>query len=585
MFSLALRRSLSCTVAALLLFAAGVASAQTPTFAPSLIGKPVTLEGRLEVLVEDYADGHAAVRHFLVTKNDRIPLQFAGRAPQLASGTRVRVHGRAQSDALEIGAGAGDIVPLETVLPDTMGEQSIAVLLVNFQDDTSQPKTIAQAQDLVFGEVSNHYRESSFGQTSFKGQAFGWYTVAMSKNACDPYKLASLADAQATAAGVNLAAYQRRVYMFPAMACPWLGLGTIGGVGTQAWINGTLNLWVVGHEMGHNYGLHHAHSLDCDTTVTDWVCNKFVYGDAADIMGNNLAGQFSPFQKERLGWLNDGISPPITTVAANGRYSIEPYSASTAGIKALKIPRGTDSSGHKLWYYVEYRQPIGVDAVLANAGNLTQGVMVRIATEGDAESMYQLDMTPGSSNEYFKEMADGALGVGKTFYDGDTGVSLTLASANGVGADIDVNFGPTTCTRATPSVWLGAVTPSGVPAGSSVSYQIQVTNYDSPACPATTFDLAQSVPAGWTAKLDLPSVTIKPGITGIAVLDVTSSGSAALGTYKIGMAASSAIGAVHTANAYSVDYVVIPPCHRVAPTVTLTGGGTGVRAGTRVTYT
>ena len=34
-----------------------------------------------------------------------------------------------------------------------------------------------------------------------------------------------------------------------------------------------------------------------------------------------------------------------------------------------------DASGRKLWYYVEYRQAVGVDAVLAGTGNLTQGVV------------------------------------------------------------------------------------------------------------------------------------------------------------------------------------------------------------------
>jgi hypothetical protein len=582
-----LRRSLMCPVAGALLFVAGVAGAQTTTFSPSVIGKSIELEGQLEVLVEDYADGHAVVRHFLKTSHDRIELKFERKAPQLPHGTRVRVQGHAQDSVLTLDGSAGSLQPLNTVLPSTMGEQSVAVMLVNFQDDTSQPKTIAQAQDLVLGEVSNHYRESSFGQTSFKGKAFGWYTVAMSKNACDPTTLAKLADAQATAAGVNLAEYPRRVYMFPATSCQWLGLGTLGGASSQAWINGRMDLWVVGHEMGHNYGLHHAHSLDCDATVLgyDYQCDRYTYGDAADIMGNNRAGQFSPYQKERLGWLNDGISPPITTVASSGRYSIEPYSASTAGAKALKIPRGTDGSGHKLWFYIEYRQPIGMDSVLADAGNLTRGVMLRIATEGDGESMFQLDMTPGSSNQYFDEMADGALEVGKSFYDGDTGITIALASADGARADIDVTFGAPTCTRGVPYVYLTPTANAAVPAGGTVPFRMEVTNYDSVACPATTFTLANSVPAGWTSTFNTPTLTIKPGVTALATFDVTSAATAALGQYKIGGSVVSPVGALHTASALQVYYSVVTPCTPAAPLVSLTRGGTAVRAGTRVSYT
>lgn len=566
-----------------LLLAAGAAGAQTKTFAPSVIGKPVVLEGQLEVVFEDYADGHSTLRHFLKTPQERIELKFAGKPPQLQSGARVRVRGQAQADVLALDGSAGSIEPLTTVLPNTMGEQSIAVLLVNFQDDASQPKTVAEAQNLVFGDTSNHYLQSSFGQTWFKGQTFGWFTIAMSKTACDPYQLANLADAKAAQAGVKLGDYQRRVYMFPANACQWLGLGVVGGNNTQAWANGAMTLQVVGHELGHNYGLYHAHSLDCDTGVYGQDCIRYNYGDAADLMGNNRPGQFNPFEKERLGWLNDGISPPITTVTTGGRYSIEPYSASTVGPKAIKIRRGTDPLGNKLWFYVEYRQPIGGDSVLANTGNVTQGVMVRTATEGDPDSSYQLDMSPGSSTQYFYEAADGALAVGQSHYDPDSGVTLTLVSTDANGADIDVQFGAPTCTRAAPEVWVGP-NRSAV-AGTAVEYELQVANHDSIACPATTFALNGIVPTGWTGTPGMAALTVKPGMTGYTTLNVTSPTSAALGQYKIWAATTSPDSALHTAQSVlQAYYGVIPPCTRAAPSVSLTGGGTGVLAGARVPY-
>lgn len=575
-------------VATTLLLAAGVASAQTKASARPATASPSVREGRLDVLVEDYADGHSRTRHFLTTAQGRIELTFAGIPPHLRSGSRVRVHGQLQGGTLALDGSAGSIETLATVMPNTMGEQSIAVLMVNFQDDTSQPMTVADAQNLVLGDVSHHYQESSFGQTWFKGQAFGWYTIAMSKTVCDYTKLASLADAQAKLAGVNLDAFQRHVYMFPTNSCQWLGLGYIGGGNTQAWINGTMTLQVVGHELGHNYGLYHAHSLDCDSTVFETpgtTCAHYGYGDGADMMGNLNAGQFNPFEKEELGWLNDGISPPITTAATNGRYAIEPYSASTVGAKALKIPRGTDSDGHKLWFYVEYRQPVGGDSVLAGKGNLTQGVMVRTATDGDPDSSYQLDMTPGSSTSYYDEMADGALAVGKSVYDGDSGVTITLASASSTGADVDVQFGAPTCTRATPYVYLGAMTPFSVPGGTTVRYDLEVTNYDSVACPATTFDLAGNLPAGWTSTVDATRLTMKPGVTLSTVLNVTSPVTAALGDYKIGATASSPDSALHAGSALTVLYHVTPPCVPAAPTVSLTGGDTAVVPGTPVAYT
>ena len=584
MFPLTLRRTVGRTLAAVFLLATGVTSAQT-TFAPSIIGKSLVLEGQLEVLVEDYADGHSSVRHFLKTPDDRIELKFAGKAPNLPSGTSVRVRGQAQADALTLDGSAGSVEPLTTVLPHTMGEQSVAVLLVNFQDDTSQPATIAEANDLVFGAVSDHYRESSFDQTWFKGQTFGWYTVAMSKTVCDPYKLASLADARAAQAGVNLAGYQRRVYLFPKNACSWLGLGVVGGTNTQAWVNGEFTLWVSGHELGHNQGLGHAHSLDCDTGVFGDKCDRYTYGDAADMMGNLNAGQFNPFEKEELGWLNDGISPPIITAATSGRYSIQPYSASTVGPKALKIPRGSDINGNETWYYVDYRQPIGGDSVLGDVGNLTKGAIIRIATEGDPDSSFQLDMTPGSSTSYYDEMADGALAVGQSYADDDIGLTLTLLSTSGVGADIDVQFGAPICRRAASIISLSPNSNyAAVPAGTPLGYTVLVSNRDGKACPATTFTVASTVPAGWTSALDTTSVTVSPGVTASTVLNVISDATAAVGSYRIGIAASSPVSALHTVNG-AATYSVTPPCIHAAPTVSLTGGGTAGYAGSTVSYT
>jgi hypothetical protein len=130
----------------------------------------------------------------------------------------------------------------------------------------------------------------------------------------------------------------------------WSGLGNVGGSNTRAWANGSFVPLTVGHELGHNYGLHHAHAYDCDIAPLGNTCTSLPYGDAADIMGNNKAGHFNPFEKEMLGWLNDGVSPPIHVATTSGRYAIEPYSSSSVGAKAIKIPRGIDAYGRASWY-------------------------------------------------------------------------------------------------------------------------------------------------------------------------------------------------------------------------------------------
>ena len=68
--------------------------------------------------------------------------------------------------------------------------------------------------------------------------------------------------------------------------------------------------------MGHNFGLYHSHSLDCGSVaLAGSGCAVDEYGDVFDMMGGgNDTPHFNAFQKEQLGWLNAGVSPPLTTV-------------------------------------------------------------------------------------------------------------------------------------------------------------------------------------------------------------------------------------------------------------------------------
>ena len=89
--------------------------------------------------------------------------------------------------------------------------------------------------------------------------------------------------------------------------------------------------------MGHNFGLYHAHSLDCGTAVLGTNCTTSDYGDTIDTMGNSAAGHFNAFHKDRLGWLDYGTSPMITIVHVDGLYTIEPLETTGTGPKALAI--------------------------------------------------------------------------------------------------------------------------------------------------------------------------------------------------------------------------------------------------------
>ena len=541
-------------------------------------GQSVALEGRVQLLVEDHPGGRFKTRHFLATDRGRVELSLRDRGAVLEGGSRIRVRGRVVGEMLALdGTNSSVQLMSSAALPAALGEQRVAVILVNFQDDTSRPISRDAANTLVFQTTNDFYRQSSFGQTWLAGRTFEWVTVPYSRTTCvDGMLIAAEADKAVAAAGGDLSGYNRKLYMFPRNACSWSGLALVNENPSMAWINGSFNLKAVGHELGHNLGLRHAHALDCDISPTGDTCTRLPYGDASDLMGNVRTGDFSAYAKERLRWLNDGVSPPILFADRSGRYSIEPYGSSSVGAKAIKVPRGTDANGKRLWFYLDFRLPVGLDAVLDGVGNLSQGVMVRTVVEGDGDSIHQIDMTPNSAIGGTADLSDGALPVGRAYVDPLTGSTITVASVSSAGAVVDVSHAGSTipepapiavCARAAPTVSLSGDVMAATP-GINVRYTITVSNGDSSACAPTTFNLATSVPQGWVAALGTGSLVLSPGASANTTLDVVSSGSATAGVYGVGIGAASGSDSAHVVQA-GATYTVL------APTITSSIGTNG----------
>ncbi|HWS77159.1 MAG TPA: zinc-dependent metalloprotease family protein, partial [Thermomonas sp.] len=322
------------------------------------------------------------------------------------------------------------------------GELRTAVVLVNFQDNASQPITTATAHSTVFGQVSDFLWENSYQQLLLSGQTHGWYTLPLSATQCDTTAIAREADRAAAAAGVALQGYQTIVYMFPATtACGWSGTGGSNAAGQKLIFihdRAGMTAKVIAHEFGHSFGLMHSDGMDCDGGPLSGTCVQQGYADPADTMGNRL-GHFNAFQKELLGWLGTAATPAIQTVTASGRYRIDPLSAAGNGTRALRLSRGPDAQGRPRWYYLEYRQAVGFDAGLATVGTLTRGVLLHLGTQGDVFSSRVLDMTPGS-NEASRtaDFEDGALLPGSSYRDAAAGITVSVVSADAAGAMVDV---------------------------------------------------------------------------------------------------------------------------------------------------
>jgi hypothetical protein len=424
--------------------------ASLPPVVQNYVEEEVEVEGTLKVLYEDSVTT-SRLRHFLEVNGEWFSLHFATRRPQLLSGTVVRVSGIHIDGALALASGETSVEVMELnpnnstggtgttpspTLPNTFGEQRTVVLLVNFQDNPIEPYTLDYARSVVFATTNNFNLENSFGQTWLTGDVYGWFTIPLSSTVCDYPTLATYAQQAATEAGANLSAYNRYIYAFPTNACNWMGLGTVGGNPSQAWIKGDFDLQVVAHELGHNFGLMHSNAWECGTTTLGDSCTHLEYGDVVDTMGTLLSGHFNAFQKERLGWLNSGVLPPITTVQTDGIYTLDPYASAGAHPKALKILKSIDATtDKKTWFYVEVRRPLGYDSFVSRYSNLLSGVIVHTGSEATGNSSYLLDMTPTTSSWF-----DPALPVGQTFLDLDSGVTIAPLSVGDTGAVVSVSF-------------------------------------------------------------------------------------------------------------------------------------------------
>lgn len=517
----------------------------------------VEMEGVLEILHED-SDRGSRYHYFLKTGGDRVVLRFEEDPPtNLTSGALIRARGVRTDNVLALNSRGGKPVEvISSASSNSFGEQRTLVILVNFVDDASQPYTSDFANDVIFRETSDFFLENSYGQTWLQGDVAGWYTIPFTSTVCDIFSIADYAKQAAQAAGYNLSAYTRYVYAFPQNACGGLGLGTVGGVPSEAWIIGNLDLKTVSHELGHSFGLYHSHALECGNVVLGPQCSVFEYGDRIDTMGNIAAGHFNAFQKQLLGWLDYGISPSITKVQTSGLYTVEPLESLGSGAKGLAILKSTDpATGQQSWYYVEYRRALGFDSFLATNSNVLNGVLIHSGSPSDGNSSNLLDMTPASGSQNWSDWSDPALEAGRSYYDPDSGITIAAVSVSGTAAVVSVNFASQACVHANPIVTISPSQGPMVSAGTAVIYTVSLTNNDPSSCPASSFSLQATLPNGWSVVFASSTLSLNAGMTSSTALTVSSPASAKRGTYSFSVSATNTVASTSTAST-TATYVI-----------------------------
>ncbi|MGC4086894.1 MAG: hypothetical protein QM756_03140 [Polyangiaceae bacterium] len=409
-----------------------------------------SLSGKLAIYESSFKDGSMALDYALRREGlPEIKVAFAS-APNYAPGTRVKLDGAFDesgrfvassvervSDDTQVGVAAEALTqPTQT--------RSIAVLLLRPSTEPEPPPWVV-GKDIVannlFGTAAlpdfpakaqntdAYYREVSFGARALQGTVYNWITIDPLADPCDTTALSSVAQAKASANGINLSAFQHVAVVVAAPCGNTAGRAELGtpktpGRNSWYWYEGGSELFI--HELGHNFGLQHALSYSC--TAADGQATPIASvercsedqsypQDPWDPMGIRTFAHFGAYNKMLQGWLAG--SNVVTAGAAGGDFTLEPLELATSSPQLLRVPADASLCPADIlpcFYYVEYRQPLGFDnSPQFTTTTMQQGALIRLGGSVDTTGN-----TMGSLTRLFKvhppNIAD-TLKVGETFQD------------------------------------------------------------------------------------------------------------------------------------------------------------------------
>jgi hypothetical protein len=480
---------------------AGVVILPVAAVAPAQAAAKHTFSGRLELFHTDGKAGHSdTYTYVLRTRRGRYALRFARgvHVPRAESKVRLRGSKRGRrirvKRVLDVSAHAAALVTQA---------KKLAVILVNFQDNPSQPYTPEQVRQIIWtGErsVRAYYNEASFGQLELgsklnpNGDVYGYYTIPYNEtnSACSYTTWGEAAMAQAKSAGVDLSGYTNIMFLWPEAPCGWAGAAYLGGM--YSYMNGSLGSserLLAAHELGHNLGLRHAHALSCHDAAGNAIpynpdesdCRLEEYGDIYDRMGSGPHYQLNNYFKGVLGWWP---ASAVQTATTTGTYLLQPEETLGGGVQALRVIKQTYSNGSHQYYYLEFRQPSFFDnwSVIRGTEWVEQGVTVRLGGEfSEATGSELLNMNPKvvpETNPEFWWFA--ALMPGETYTDPTSGVAITTNSTSASGASVTVAFpGSGALDTAPPTVTItspanGATASGSVAIAASASDELGVAS-------------------------------------------------------------------------------------------------------------
>jgi chitodextrinase len=373
-----------------------------------------------------------------------LELRFRGRRPDIHPGAAIKVRGQRRGDSIDVEDGSTEV---DATVTDATAStltapvtKRVAIVLFNFSNNTSEPYTPAHAAGIAFNKsssVATYYLSSSWGSVNLVGDVYGWLTIPETNTgSCSYSTWARSANTVAAELGIDLssASYEHVVYAFPATSsCKWSGMANMPG--RLSYLNGSgMSLRTMAHELGHNFGTHHASSYRCtedgvhvplSLTATD--CTRNEYGDPFSIMGASTR-RHTNRSLANFAWLPEAYR---MDVGQSGDYRLAPLQ-SADGIQSIRIQRTTSS-----FLTLEFRQAANPFDAFSSSDPVVNGVTIRLTgTDASRSQSLLIDTTPSTSS-----FGDAPLAVGRTFVDPLTGVAITTLGVSADGADVRITFG------------------------------------------------------------------------------------------------------------------------------------------------
>lgn len=471
----------------------------------------------------------------------------------------------------------------------TIGAQKVAVILVNFPGanpsgySNTLPANVTPEfiQGVFLGNafagpnnqvsidrsISDFWTQSSDGKTWVNSSGSGALTVA------GPYTLSQTYDYCSNTAAFRTAAYaaadgvldynqfSRVVIVVPhnGTCNGTAGVGTIGCWSSECPGDGACNIswtWWRGdqiwnrdsgimlgtHEMGHNLGLGHSGSRWHGSLVVDNIGvagTRSEYNDRFSTMGNwNLGFYPPPHDLNQLGWMD---SSNVQTVTSTGVYEVQGFDTRPAGVKALKVARGTGTTNAH--FYIAY-YPNNPNYLSALGSAVHGGAIIRYqdsATPGGKTDL--LDLTPNAANS--TDFGNPVLPNGATWTDPYKDVQLQVTGINTATntMTVAVTFTPPPCTPSNPAVTF-LTSSNTVAPGASGNYTVRVANNDSISCAAHDFNMTANLvtpePSIGLSYSPSSVVNVAPGATANVTLAASTTSGTPVGTYTVNATATSA---------------------------------------------